>query len=90
MARGGARPGAGRRAGGRNAKQAAGLVQASKEGISPVEYMFSVMRDEDEKPMVRLDAAKSAAPYVHPRLAAVEHSGKVVLPVVISSVDADL
>jgi hypothetical protein len=27
----------------------------------------------------RRDAAKAAAPYVHPRLAAVEHSGQMTL-----------
>jgi len=33
--------------------------------------MLSIMRDESQPREVRLDAAKSAAPYVHPRLASV-------------------
>lgn len=90
MARGGARPGAGRPSGGRNAKQAAALIEATQDGTSPIEYLLSVMRDPEQQPMLRLDAAKSAAPYLHPRLASVEHSGKVSLPVIISSTDAEL
>jgi hypothetical protein len=39
------------------------------------------LRDEAEEKSVRLDAAKSAAPYMHPRLAAVEHSGNKDNPV---------
>lgn len=45
------------------------------EGITPLEYMLSVMRDESNDQAVRLDAAKAAAPYVHPKLNAIEHSG---------------
>jgi len=33
------------------------------------------MRDEDREPDERLEAAKAAAPYIHPRLASIEHSG---------------
>jgi len=90
MPRGGARPGAGRRPGGRNRKQAAIASAAADKGVSPVEFLLSVMRDEEQSMAMRTDAAKSVAPYLHPRLAAVEHSGKVVLPIVISSTDADL
>lgn len=35
------------------------------------------MRDVEEELSTRLDAAKSAAPYVHPKLANIEHSGAV-------------
>jgi len=37
--------------------------------------MLKVMRDENAALDVRLDAAKAAAPYMHPRLAAIEHTG---------------
>jgi hypothetical protein len=43
--------------------------------------MLSVLRDEGATPMERMDAAKAAAPYVHPRLAAIEHAGNVEKPV---------
>ena len=55
-------------------------------GITPLEYMLQVMRTEpreDMEPreymatfMLRFEAAKAAAPYIHPRLAAIEHTGK--------------
>jgi hypothetical protein len=40
-------------------------------GATPLEHMLQVMRDEKAEPAKRLDAAKAAAPYVHPRLASV-------------------
>jgi hypothetical protein len=45
-------------------------------GLTPLAYMLAIMRDEAQPVAVRLDMAKAAAPYVHPRLAAVEQSGK--------------
>lgn len=57
------------------ARQAA--IAAS--GLTPLDYMLKLLRDESQPGDVRLDAAKAAAPYVHPRLAAVEMSGDVKL-----------
>lgn len=73
-ARGGARPGAGRRPGAKTTKTQQIAEKALAEGETPLEYMLRVMRtSEDSK---RKDAmAVAAAPFVHPRLAAVEHSG---------------
>lgn len=34
--------------------------------------MLRIMRDEDADLAMRFDAAKSAAPYIHPRLATVD------------------
>jgi hypothetical protein len=45
-------------------------------GISPLEFLLSVMRDETVERDARMEAAKSAAPYMHPRLASTEISGK--------------
>lgn len=50
--------------------------RAAIEGITPLEYMLAVMRDESNPLPVRLDAAKAAAPYVHARLQAVEVTGR--------------
>lgn len=44
-------------------------------GLTPLDYMLKVMR-ESKDAGERLDAAKSAAPYVHPKLANVELTGK--------------
>jgi hypothetical protein len=35
--------------------------------------MLSVVRDVTADPHTRLDAAKAAAPFVHPRIAQIEH-----------------
>ena len=32
-------------------------------GMTPLDYMLSIMRDENEDKRERLDAAKAAAPY---------------------------
>jgi len=54
--------------------------------------MLSVLRDETAAPEDRKWAAKEAGPYVHPKLAAVEHTGKDGGPVqvTISSDDAGI
>lgn len=52
-------------------------IEAS--GLTPLDFMLKVMRDENELPDVRLDAAKAAAPYVHPRLATIENTGTMTL-----------
>ena len=46
------------------------------KGISPLEYMLTTMRDTNAEDSARLEAAKAAAPYIHPRLTAVEHTGR--------------
>jgi len=54
------------------------LAKESKiaaEGLTPLELMLAVVRNKDELLATRLDAAKSAAPYVHPRLTSVEVGG---------------
>ncbi len=40
----------------------------------PLDYMLQILRNELKNDEERMDAAKAAAPYVHARLAAVEHS----------------
>jgi hypothetical protein len=41
-------------------------------GLSPLDYLLSVMRDESAERSDRLEAAKAAAPYVHPKLAPIQ------------------
>ena len=76
MALGGARPGAGRKKGGANRINDEARKKALEDGLSPLEYLLGVMRDEDQDDARRLDAAKAAAPYVHARLANVAHTGE--------------
>lgn len=49
--------------------------EIAAQGLTPLDYMLSVLRDEDQDQEARMDAAKSAAPYVHPKLATVAHTG---------------
>ena len=43
---------------------------------TPLEYLVSVYTNESNSLRERLDAAKAAAPYVHPRLSTVEVSNQ--------------
>lgn len=72
MARGGARPGAGRKAGAATQKTREIADKAASEGLTPLEYMLRILRDETREDGERFEAAKQAAPYVHARLAAVQ------------------
>lgn len=69
---GGKRKGAGRPPGAVTQKTREFAAQAITSGLTPLDFMLSVLRDEAETREKRLDAAKSAAPYIHPRLSAVE------------------
>ncbi len=77
MAHGGARKGAGRKAGVLSTRTRAIAEQAMAEGITPLEVMLHAMRAKfKEGDLVAAAAlAKDAAPYVHPRLAAIEQTG---------------
>jgi hypothetical protein len=68
--RGGRRPGAGRKKGSRARKVCEIVEKAVAGGLSPLEYMIAVMNNPDADVPRRDDMAKSAAMYVHPRLAA--------------------
>ena len=71
MPHGGRRPGSGRPKGAKNRRTLMleeGNRLASKGGLTPLEHLLSVMRDETKPLRDRLEAAKAAAPYCHPRL----------------------
>ena len=57
-------------------------VAIAESGLTPLEYLLSVMRDENEDLPMRVDAAKAAAPYVHPKLANIAVSGNPDSPIV--------
>lgn len=77
--RGGARPGAGRKKGGRNRLSEESLKTAKQMGVTPLEFLLRVIADDSEDMGRRVDAAKAAAPYVHPRLTAVTVSGDLTI-----------
>jgi len=75
---GGRRPGAGRKKGSPNKATIERQARVAATGITPLDVMLTTMRKyADAKDWDKASAvAKDAAPYVHPRLAAVEHAGK--------------
>ena len=84
---GGARQGAGRKAGSATRRTRAKAEQlAADGGITPLDYMLDVLRDVERGHEERMDAAKSAAPYIHARLAAVDTkvTGDMTFTVVVN------
>jgi hypothetical protein len=90
--RGGPRKGAGRKPGSATAKTREIADKAAADGITPLEFMLQIMRTEDEpaeegeeidyrlrqmRLEMRFEAAKAAAPYIHPRLSSVEMNATV-------------
>lgn len=64
----------------REALAAEAIAAAKKTGISPLETLLTVMRGGPAAKKISdrmYAAAVAAAPYCHPRLAAVEHSGSI-------------
>lgn len=77
--RGGARPGSGRPKGVKNKTTIMReelhqevLTRAVENAETPLEVMLGIMRDPNTEPSMRFEAAKAAAPYVHPRLSQVD------------------
>ncbi len=81
MARGGARQGAGRKAGAATRFNEEARAKAAEGGMMPLDYLLGLLRAEDTPKETKIDVAKAAAPYCHARLAAVEHSGDQDKPI---------
>lgn len=92
MAHGGKRSGAGRPKAATSRKTREIAEKVAEEGITPLEIILDIMRKAHERSdeEVALDAATRAAPYIHPRLAAVEVSGKDGGPIEHHVIRADL
>jgi hypothetical protein len=77
MAMGGARPGAGRKPGsGKESTERRRIAmevmrQLNREGVTPLEIFGKMMRGDKTISLNQFEAAKAAAPYMHPRLSAV-------------------
>lgn len=76
MGRGGKRPGAGRPVGAVQRVTREARAKAAASGDVPLEYMLRVMRDPEVDEKRRDAMAVAAAPYIHAKLAAIEHTGK--------------
>jgi len=73
---GGKRPGAGRKPGVPNKATLERQARVASTGITPLDYMLKVMRNPKADPARRDDMAKAAAPYVHPKLASTQVTGR--------------
>lgn len=77
---GGARPGAGRKAGGTNARtreRKAKIAAAVASGLSPLEFLLKEMRDETLPREQRWLLAKWCMPFIHPHLANIQMTKSV-------------
>lgn len=64
--------GPGRPKGAKNKATAAKAAAIEASGLTPLDYMLSLLRDEAQPLAIRLDAAKAAAQFVHPKLSTVD------------------
>jgi hypothetical protein len=58
------------------------LAKAKLEGISPLEYLLTIMRDEKSTQNDRMLAARDVLPYLHARRAPEDKQGRTVPPVI--------
>lgn len=68
---GGKQPGSGRPKGASSKKTQELITKATEGGLTPLEYMMRVMRDESQESSRRDSMASAAAPYIHPKLSSV-------------------
>lgn len=76
MKNGGKRRGAGRKPGVPNKATIARQERVAATGQTPLDYMLEVMRDPRASKSRRDGMAKMAAPYVHPQVRTVQHTGQ--------------
>ena len=78
----------------RAAKNKRTLAQeaARANGELPLDYMLRVMRNDEASENIRAEMAKAAAPFIHSRLTAVEHTGEDAgsFIVIVRGTDAEL
>lgn len=65
------------------------IKKVEDSGLTPLQYMLDIMRDPLQEGPIRLDAAKSAAPYVHPKLANIEVGNLNNVPFIVSLLSSD-
>ena len=78
MPRGGSQPGerrGGRKKGVKNKRTRAFVEAVKASGLMPLDFMLSIMRDEDQPMERRMEMAKAAAPHLHPRLTTTKLQG---------------
>jgi len=61
----------------RAALHAAKTGEIGGDGVSPIEYLLKVVRDSEKPDAIRIEAAKAVAPYLQPKLCAVDLTNHV-------------
>lgn len=75
----------GRKKGSPNRATVAKQAEIAASGLTPLDFMLAALRDEGRDFDTRMDAAKAAAPYCHPKRAPVDSDGEDVgLTVIIN------
>ena len=69
----------GSRKGKPNKASAARERELAASGLTPVQFLTQVMRDENREIEMRIDAAGKVAPYIHPRLAQTQLTGELTV-----------
>lgn len=52
-------------------------AEVTASGLTPLDFMLTALRDETKDFGTRFEAAKAAAPYVHPKLSTVQMEATV-------------
>lgn len=81
--RGGKREGAGRKPNSKNKRgkqleaMIATIMATAKDAgeLTPLDFLLKVLRNDEMPFPARFEAAVKAAPYLHPKLSNIEHSG---------------
>lgn len=71
----------GRQKGTPNKVTAETTAKIAAAGITPLDYMLTILRDTKQNAVDRFEAAKAAAPYVHARLNATTLKGDEDAPI---------
>lgn len=84
MSRGGRREGAGRKRGSESAatkERRAAIMEMARElkdaGATPLDILSRVMQGDVSITEMQFEAAKAAAPYIHPKLSAIQMDARV-------------
>jgi hypothetical protein len=62
----------GRPKGAKNKATAKREQEIAQSGLTPMDFLLTVMRDDNKDLDTRIEAAKAVAPYVHPKLSSVD------------------
>ena len=65
------------------------MAELLAAGVTPLEFLLGTMRNEAVEPSIRLEAARSASPYVHPRWSSVDLATREKLVVEITTFAGD-